>query len=379
MMLCKASQRVRDTVTKNPAAAACAIGAACVAGPVVARGVKVTLRFLGSLSSSKKHGRIDGYNALQEGEDAEERNTNYAALVDSYYDLATEFYEWGWGACFHFADRRGGESFGQSLLRHEYYLASRLAVSAGAKVLDCGCGIGGPARNIARFTRAQVTGITINQFQVDRGNTLCAQEKVAHLAKLIQGDFMALPFEESSFDGVYAIEATCHAPDRAKCYGEIFRVLKPGATFACYEWCLTDAYDGANAAHRKLKKDIEVGDGLPDLCHTSACTAALVAAGFELVECRDCAVDGMLDGGDPWHMPLVPSYNPSKWPRFQFNPVMFFLMPKILSFFEALRIVPAGTSKTQVMLQAGGVGCADGGISGAFTPMWLMVAKKPLA
>ena len=39
---------------------------------------------------------------------------------------------------------------------------------------------------------------------------------------------------------VFAIESTCHAPDRNGVYGEIFRVLKPGGTFACYEWCLTD-------------------------------------------------------------------------------------------------------------------------------------------
>jgi sterol 24-C-methyltransferase len=50
---------------------------------------------------------------------------------------------------------------------------------------------------------------------------------------------MQLPFPDASFDGVYAIEATCHAPDRTKVFAEIFRVLKPGQTFACYEWCLT--------------------------------------------------------------------------------------------------------------------------------------------
>lgn len=27
---------------------------------------------------------------------------------------------------------------------------------------------------------------------------------------------MALPFPDESFDGAYAIEATCHAPDRTK-------------------------------------------------------------------------------------------------------------------------------------------------------------------
>ena len=372
-----ALERLQKTARDNPLAAVAAAATAAVAAPAVARGLKLTTAFLASLRTSKRHGRIDGYNDLHNKEEADDRNDQYADLVDSYYDLATEFYEWGWGACFHFADRRGRETFAQSLLRHEYYLASRLALKAGDCVLDCGCGIGGPARNIARFTRAQVTGITINQFQVDRGNALCKQEGVSHLAKLVQGDFMNLPFKDSSFDGVYAIEATCHAPDRAKCYGEILRVLKPGATFACYEWCLTDAYDGSER-HKKLKKDIEVGDGLPDLVHTSVCTKALADAGFDIVEARDCALDGLLDGGDPWHTPLTPSWNPLSWPRFQFNPVMFFLMPRILTFLEVIKLVPAGTSKTQVMLQAGGIGCADGGVTGAFTPMWLMVARKPL-
>jgi len=372
-----ALERLQKTARDNPLAAVAAAATAAVAAPAVARGLKLTTAFLASLRTSKRHGRIDGYNDLHNKEEADDRNDQYADLVDSYYDLATEFYEWGWGACFHFADRRGRETFAQSLLRHEYYLASRLALKAGDCVLDCGCGIGGPARNIARFTRAQVTGITINQFQVDRGNALCKQEGVSHLAKLVQGDFMNLPFKDSSFDGVYAIEATCHAPDRAKCYGEILRVLKPGATFACYEWCLTDAYDGSER-HKKLKKDIEVGDGLPDLVHTSVCTKALADAGFDIVEARDCALDGLLDGGDPWHTPLTPSWNPLSWPRFQFNPVMFFLMPRILTFLELIKLVPAGTSKTQVMLQAGGIGCADGGVTGAFTPMWLMVARKPL-
>lgn len=41
-------------------------------------------------------------------------------------DLATLFYEWGWGQSFHFAHRYAGETFIQSIRRHEYYLASRL-------------------------------------------------------------------------------------------------------------------------------------------------------------------------------------------------------------------------------------------------------------
>eukprot|EP00928_Gymnodinium_smaydae_P047261 TRINITY_DN3152_c0_g1_i1.p1 TRINITY_DN3152_c0_g1~~TRINITY_DN3152_c0_g1_i1.p1 ORF type:complete len:390 (-),score=87.61 TRINITY_DN3152_c0_g1_i1:258-1427(-) len=348
-------------------------------GPSVLTGAQLTLDFIRSLGASKKHGKIDGYNKQFSSETStDDRNKDYASLVDSYYDLATEFYEWGWGTSFHFADRRKGESFRQSILRHEYYLAGRLGVKKGDRVLDCGCGVGGPARNIARFTGADIKAVTINQFQVDRGNTLSRREDIYGQVELIQADFMQLPFEDNSFDGVYAIESTCHAPDRMKVYREILRVLKPGATFACYEWCLTDKYDPKNPAHEKIKQDIMLGDGLPDLVHTSVCTKALKDAGFDVLEVRDAVQDGHLEGGEPWYVPLTPSWNPTLWPRFQFNPVMFRIMPLLLRCAELVGLVPAGTTKTQVMLQAGGIGCAQGGITGTFTPAWLMVARKPL-
>merc|ERR1712151_991859 len=119
---------------------------------------------------------------------------------------------------------------------------------------------------------------------------------------------------------------------------------KPGAIFACYEWCLTDKYDPEDAHHRKIKKDIEIGDGLPDLVHTSVCTKALADVGFDVVETRDCASDGHTKGGAPWYMPLVPSWNPFVWPGFQFNPVMSKLMPLFLGLLEGLHLLPTGTT-----------------------------------
>ena len=94
---------------------------------------------------------IDGYNHLQRPEDASGRNQNYDKMVDYFYELVTPFYEWGWGSSFHFAYRLKGESFSESMRRHEYYLASWLGLPPGSKVLDLGCGIGGPTRNIGRF------------------------------------------------------------------------------------------------------------------------------------------------------------------------------------------------------------------------------------
>lgn len=115
--------------------------------------------------------------------------------------------------------------------------------------------------NIARFTRAEITGVTLNEYQVIRyirlseivstffiyliftsiiihfnifiqvirGNELNKAAGLTGKATSVQCDFMKLDkFADESFDGVYAIEATCHAPVREGVYGQIFRVLKPG-------------------------------------------------------------------------------------------------------------------------------------------------------
>ena len=179
---------------------------------------------------------------------------------------------------------------------------------AHVKVLDVGCGIGGPMRNICKFTGADVTGLTLNQYQVDRGNELCLAD--AHFyngpgkkeeirCRSVQGDFMKQPFTDSSFDAAYAIEATCHAPDRLGCYSEIYRVLKPGSIFACYEWCLTEKYDPENPEHVFIKRQIEEGDGLPDIISKQQCLKALEEAGFEILEERDLVLDDYGGWQDP--------------------------------------------------------------------------------
>ena len=38
------------------------------------------------------------------------------------------------------------------------------------------------------------------------------QLHVEDLCKPVQGDFLKMPFPDNTFDGAYAIEATCHAP-----------------------------------------------------------------------------------------------------------------------------------------------------------------------
>lgn len=107
------------------------------------------------------------------------------------------------------------------------------------RVLDVGCGVGGPAREIARFSGANIVGINNNANQVDLANRYSRKYGLEDQLEFVKGDFMnlAVQFGENSFDAVYAIEATCHAPTWEGVYGEIKKVLKPGGIVGIYEWC----------------------------------------------------------------------------------------------------------------------------------------------
>ncbi|PON36124.1 SAM-dependent methyltransferase SMT-type [Trema orientale] len=116
-------------------------------------------------------GGYEKYHVCYGGEE-EERKANYSDMVNKYYDLVTSFYEFGWGESFHFAPRWKGESLRESIKRHEHFLALQLGVKPGQKVLDVGCGIGGPLREFARFSSASVTGLNNNEYQISRGKEL---------------------------------------------------------------------------------------------------------------------------------------------------------------------------------------------------------------
>lgn len=58
------------------------------------------------------------------------------------------------------------------------------------KVLDVGCGVGGPAREIAKFTGAHVTGLNNNDYQIDRATYYAAKEGLSDQLDFVKGDFM---------------------------------------------------------------------------------------------------------------------------------------------------------------------------------------------
>lgn len=96
------------------------------------------------------------------------------------------------------------------------------------KVLDAGCGVGGPMRTIARFSGAKVVGINLFEYQIERGNYYNKKYKMDNLCSFIHGDYMKIPVKDGEFDAIYSVESTCHAPSKLKLFKELYRVLKPG-------------------------------------------------------------------------------------------------------------------------------------------------------
>jgi sterol 24-C-methyltransferase len=294
------------------------------------------------------------------------------SMVNDYYDLVTDFYEFGWGQSFHFAPRFKGEAFDASLARHEYFLAHVLGLKPGMKVLDVGCGVGGPMRAIARFSGATVVGVNNNDYQIKRGTKQNEEARLATRCSFHKADFMNLPVPDKSFDAAYAIEATCHAPDKTKLFREIFRTLKDGAHFAGYEWCLTGKYDAKNAEHRAIKKGIEEGDALPDIWYEKDVVQALEQAGFEVIEARDLAPTA--DRETPWQLALS---QPFSLRNFKRSTVGREVTRRLVRVLEALRVAPKGSTAVSEFLNAGARALVKGGDTGIFTPMFYFHARKP--
>ena len=51
---------------------------------------------------------------------------------------------------------------------------------------DLGCGVGGPARNIARYSGAEITGLNMNEYQIKKATKLTSETNIHHLIKYDQ-------------------------------------------------------------------------------------------------------------------------------------------------------------------------------------------------
>lgn len=109
-----------------------------------------------------------------------------------------------------------------------------LDIKAGDTVLDVGCGLGGPARMAATRYGTDVTGIDLTEAFCDGARQLNALVGLDRI-KIQQGDALAMPFADDSFDVIFTLHVAMNIADKAGLYREVARVLKPGGRFGLYD------------------------------------------------------------------------------------------------------------------------------------------------
>ena len=121
----------------------------------------------------------------------------------------------------HFAPLSPLESLEESKIRHQRLMMAKLELRQGMTVVDVGCGIGGPMRRIVREAGVRVVGVNNNEIQLEKAKALNAEAELDHMVEYLACSFMDIDaVADDTFDRGYAIESTCHAPDKAGAFAE---------------------------------------------------------------------------------------------------------------------------------------------------------------
>ena len=114
-------------------------------------------------------------------------------------------------------------------------LARELGVEPQMQVLDLGCGLGGAARHLAREYGCRVVGLDLSADYCRAAAGFTERLGLQGQVSFRQGNALDIPFPDASFDLVWTQHASMNIADKAKLYGEILRVLRPGGRLALYD------------------------------------------------------------------------------------------------------------------------------------------------
>jgi SAM-dependent methyltransferase len=106
---------------------------------------------------------------------------------------------------------------------------SLLNLDASSRLLDIGCGSGGPALRVCRTNGCEVVGVDIHEEAIATAEKIAAEGGLRGRARFKRADAgTPLPFDGESFDAVLSIDTVCHLRDRPAVFADWARLLKPG-------------------------------------------------------------------------------------------------------------------------------------------------------
>ena len=154
-----------------------------------------------------------------------------------------------------------------------------LAPPAGLRWIDVGCGSGAFSELIVeRAAPAEVQGIDPSEAQL----AFARSRPAARVAQFRQGDAMALPFSDESFDAAVMALVIFFVPNPSKGLAEMVRVVRHGGHRRLVHV--------GHLARRLSKRAAHGGDERDWTCAAAASERGRVADG---------SAEGVVDGG--WH------------------------------------------------------------------------------
>ena len=248
----------------------------------------------------------------------------------------------------------------QSLFEEK--MAKDLNVKPCGRILDIGCGRGRIATHIATLTGAHVTGVNIDQDQLECARRFTRGKNLADKTLFQTADLneIPLPFEDASLDAVYQVQVFSLSKDLEKLFADIYRILKPGGRVACLDWFRLESYDAKNAEHVDLMRRIKPLIGAIGTPSIEQFTRAMQKVGFKILENKNASIDGL-------QAPLIENAD-----RF------YTRLARILRFCVACRILPRHFQMLFDRLTKDGEALIEADRKRLVTTTHYLLAQKPL-
>lgn len=167
-------------------------------------------------------------------------------------------------------------------------LTNRVETSSDLRLLDIGCGRGGPAIHLAETFGFDVTGIDLVPYNIQEANDNANQRGIP--MEFAVGDAMRLPFSTNAFSVCTALDSIVYIPTKALVFENIARVVKSGGIVAISDLVMQN---GMNHAVQKAVDAFTDSWDMPPLLTVDQYRRELTDAGLTVEEMTDISANSI--------------------------------------------------------------------------------------
>lgn len=167
-------------------------------------------------------------------------------------------------------------------------LTGRLGASSDVRLLDIGCGRGGPSINLAETFGLNVTGIDLVPYNVREATDNAKQRSIP--VEFVVGDAMRLPFSEDAFSACTAIDSIVYMPAKDLVFENVVRVVRSGGVVAISDLVMQN---GVSDAGRQAVDAFTDSWDMPSLLTVDQYCCELADVGLTVEQVMDISANSI--------------------------------------------------------------------------------------